>query len=477
MHLNTESQFLNVPFSGTRSGIFPLTWGQRWIWSSVTSRAPHYSDLGSSYILAVPDMCDMDGVSRSITALLNRYEAFRSKFSISLDEKPYQLVLDEGYLRAEVRQVATADARAVAETVEAEFNRTPFTLPELSLRATIVASDATPSFVVLCAFHMAMDCHGMLPVLDDFRSFMSAHPAEVGGSVSDDMTHPVDRVRIEEEVDGARRSARGIRFWEQELAKFPKNPLPTGRQPESPRYKAFALHSPAVQAAALGLAAELGVTTASVIHAMAAALVARRAESQACGFVMAASHRYDADAVSYAGTLVQGVPVAVDTADCTPHELIVRTHRAGILAALAGQCDPDNLSKALNNSYGPEETRAKLACVVNLSLPTSAEPTAPLVAETGLTRPQAERLLPESRCEYVEGNPVENERFYLTSEGGPTDFFITLRADTAALASQDIVNFLRDLERSIIDCLPEPVAHPSASGVGNLVSRDSVIVT
>lgn len=52
---------------------------------------------------------------------------------------------------------------------------------------------------------------------------------------------------------------------------------------------------------------------------------------------------------------------------------------------------------------------------------------------------------------------MENERFYLAAHGDPADFHITLRADTAVLTSADIVQFLRGLERALLDCLPYSV--------------------
>ncbi|MGW1844592.1 condensation domain-containing protein [Streptomyces sp. NPDC001966] len=458
MYATDRTRFLNIPFSGNRSGTFVLTWGQRWIWNSVSSRAPYYADLNDSHIIQAPEQCDLDTISRSLGALLNRYESFRSRFSVSLDEQPYQMVLNSGNLRVEVRDVAEEDARSTAGIIEAEFNGIPFTAPEISFRAAVVTSGGMPKFIVLCAFHMAMDCHGMVLALEDFRSLVSDHPVDAEGVAADDMAHPVDRARMEGEPRSLRRSAQGIRFWEEELAKFPDSSFPEPVQrPESPRYKTFAMHSVAVRAASLKLSLELGVSTASVIHAMAAALVAKRTQNGLTGFIMAASHRYDPASMRYPGTLVQGVPVAIDVSRRTPRELIAHTHRAAMLAALGGQCDPVHLAESMSKAYGPEGIRAKLACTVNLSLPAAAPAADPLppTDARGLTRSQAACLLSESRYEYVEGTPVENDRFHLAAHGSPSDFHITLRVDTATLASNGIVDFLRELERSVIDCLPE----------------------
>lgn len=450
--MTTVPYLLRIPFQGNRSGTFPLTWGQRWVWDSVASRAPYHADLGGSYTVAVPDGYDVPAVAEVLSAFLRRYETFRSTYSITPDGTPQQVVLSQGHLRVEVRDVVPADAQEAAAAVHHEFNHLPFTLPEPGLRAAVIASDGVVRFVVLSAFHMAMDCHGMVRVMHDVRSLLNGRSDEATDPAPDSMIHPVDRALEEQGDSGVQRSARGVRFWEKELAKFPDDPLPyTGRRPENLRYRAFEMHSSALRVASVQVARELGVTTSSVVLAMAASVLTRRTRSRTCGVVLAASHRYDPDAMRYAGTLVQGVPAALDVSDTSPRTLISRCHRAGMLAALAGHCDPDDTARMIRDTYGAEAAKAKLACVMNLNLPAAGNATEAVGAR--VTAAEAEALLAESRYEYTEGTPVENERFYLSAQGDASDFFITLRADTAALTSIEIVQFLRDLERSVLDCL------------------------
>ncbi|MEV6340618.1 condensation domain-containing protein [Nocardia vinacea] len=452
----TERGFLEVPFEGARSGEFPLTWGQLWVWNSVTTRAPHYADLSGSYVLPVPDGRDQAAVSDALSGMLNKYETFRSRYSMAPDGTLRQAVAARGELRVEVRVVDAIDARSTASGVKDEFNNLPFTLPELSLRAAVIVADGVPRFVVLCTFHMAMDCHGMVSVLDDFRALLHGQAISSTRSEPAEVLHPVDRAVAERGPEGVKRSARGVQFWERELAKFPEDLLPyTGRRPESPRYQTFAMYSSAVRAVSSELAERLGVSTSSVILAMAASLLGRRSGSGTCGVVLAASHRYDPESMRYPGTLVQGVPVALDISEDAPEKLISRCHRGTMLAALAGHCNPDEVAGMLRGRYGAEAAEARLACVVNLNLPAAADP-----ADQGGTRTtqaEAEGLAARTRCEFLEGTPVENERFYLAAHGDATDFFITLRADTAVIAPTEIVGFLLDLERSLIDCLPNSV--------------------
>ncbi|WP_431926385.1 hypothetical protein [Nonomuraea jabiensis] len=441
--MTTAPSFLFLPFKGTRSGVFPLTWGQHWVWNSIVARAPHFSDLSGSYVVEVPEGCDVFAV---------------------LDGVPRQMVLADGHLRVEVREVDSAAAEKAAAVVEVEFNHLPFTLPGLSLRAAVIASDGVPRFVVLCSFHMAMDCYGMVSVLDYFLSVLSGHSPDTAGHVPDELSHPVDRALAEQNDQGVRRSARGVEYWADELAKFPENPLPLAdRRPESPRYQRSAMRSAVVRAASLQLAEVLGVSTASVILAMAASVLAGLSGNRTSGVILAVNHRYDPESMRYAGTLTQGVPVALHVSGLPPHTLISQCHRTGMLAALAGHCHPGDLAEMLSQTYGAEGAEERLACVANLDIPMTEGVTARNVPR--ITRADAERLLVESQYDHVSATPVENERLYLAAQGTALDFVISLRADTAVLTSAEIVDFLHQLERSLIDCLPDPVVmhHPATT--------------
>lgn len=456
MHQRTEPDFISIPFGGTRSGSFPLTWGQRWIWNSLLSRAPYFADLSGSYVVTVPETCGIDGVAGALTALLARYETLRTMFSVDPDGKPHQLVPARGRLRVEVRDVGPDLAEGEAETVRTEFDSLPFTLPEVGLRAAVISMGGVPSHVVLCVFHLAMDCGGMTSVLGDFRSLLEASDT-VGVALPEArQAHPVDRLAEELSVSGVRRSARGIRFWEQELAKFPAEPLLRTHRPDRPRYQTFGLRSAALQIASRHLAAELTVSTGSVVLATAASLLGLRTGHRTVGFVLMASHRYAADAMGYRGTLAQGVPVALDTLTGSPRHLMSAAHRTSMLAALSGHCDPDELAERLHERYGPS-ARARLSCVANLHVAEAGD-TEPRTRPKGSpsVRAWAESLRAESQCAYVTGTSVESESFYLAIRGDAADFSLRLRADTAVFTAADCVRFLQDLERSVIDCLPGP---------------------
>jgi hypothetical protein len=443
--MTAPPSFITVAFKGERSGTFPFTWGQHWVWQSITARAPHFADLSGSYVVELPAGCTLPEVADAIKGVLNRYETFRTRYTVDHDGVPHQVVLAEGQLRVEVRDVAQVNARATADEVEVEFNNLPFTLPELGLRAAVIVSDGRARFAVLCVFHLAMDCHGVPLVLDHFLAALGEQGA---CDAPESVGTPVDQALAEQDDQGVRRSRQGVKFWSSEVAKFPAEPFPaTGHRARTPRYHKFEMRSPAVCAAAAQLAEELRVTSASVVIAAASAVLAEMGGNSTCGVIMAASHRYDGGTALYPGTLVQGVPVAVEVSDLAPRDLITRCHRAQMLAALSGHCHFGHVLDMLRESYGADGAHARLAFVANLEI----SPAPDSAAQQRGPVPGVAHLLPESRFTFVGGTPVESEALYLTARGTAQDFIVAARADTAVLAPPDIVDFLRRLELFLVN--------------------------
>lgn len=419
----------------------------------MASRAPFYAELSDSQIIAVPESRTLSHVADALATLLWRYEGFRTAYSFAADGTPQQVVFSDGVMSVHTRDVDFTVAAESANAARDEFNSLPFTIPEFALRAAVITSDGIPRYVVLSAFRMAMDCYSMVAILEDFQTLLSGRSPGRIDSRSTTPTHPADRALDESTPESVQRSTNAVSFWEKEVARFPDDALPlSARRPANPRHQTFAMHSHAMRLASLQIARELSVTPASVVLAMAVSQLALRNGSNNFGLVLAASHRYDAESMQYAGPLVQGVPLALEVAADSSYELISRCHRASMFAALSGQCHPNDVDRMLHTSFDSTSLEAKLSCVMNINLPSPpdfAEDSSHSNVE------EMKAMSATSRYEYVEGTPVENERFYLAAHGDETDFFVTARADTAVFTPPEIVEFLHNLERAVLNCLPQ----------------------
>ncbi|MEU6381171.1 condensation domain-containing protein [Streptomyces sp. NPDC046909] len=422
-----------VAFHGDRSGRCGLTWGQKWIWRAVHSQAPELRHLNMSRTVAVPEGRDLETVLAGLATITARHEGLRTRFSVDETGTPCQTFARAGELPVQIVDAAGEDPEAVAGQTLARLESLPFTVAELSLRAAVVTYGGVPSYVVLTAFHMAVDHRGLAMVAEDLA-------AELDGSAPGTFTHPLDRVAHEHSAEGRRASADSLRFWERELSRFPADMLPAPPAPPAePRFQEVALRSRALHTAVRALAARYHVADAAVVLAFVAVLLAHRHGHRSCGFLLFSHNRFH-EAARASATVVQNAPLCLDVQDRPLRRLLADAHRRSAVAALAGQYDPDDLK-------APPPDGPDLSCALNLNFPGHRpEPT-----DRDIERVDALRA--ETRTIDRGGIDHDDMRFYLTAFHDSHHTELTLRADTSVLPAPEIHTFLRSLETAVITAL------------------------
>jgi hypothetical protein len=454
--MNT-STFHTIGFRGSRSGVHPLTWGQRWIWQGLMSHAPDYSYLGWSVGVDVPTGCDVSDVLTALQTILGRHDTLRTRYFLDELGVPRQVVAATGELKVEVREAATADVAETVKQLEEELAGMPFTIPEISLRAAVVTSAEVPETLVLALFHMATDASGLRHITRELKAVLRALAEGTAVPEPAPVNHPADRVRYEEGPEGRKRAARAVAAWQQEVSKFPRRTMPSARHtPEKPRLREHIMRSKALSAAAITVSRACRASVDSVILACTAELLGKAAGQQSCGFLMLAHNRFDEDTEYYSGTLVQSFPVCIELGADSLDELIRRTHFATLRASLSCQGNPDDVAQMLRNVFGSDGGGADLSCAVNLFFPDLGTVGRSIGGPEAVTREQAEKLMPQTRFSTGEGTEEDDWEFYLNAFQEGDELVVSLRMDTAVLPSQDIVRFLADLERRLVDALPGP---------------------
>jgi hypothetical protein len=447
------STFHTVTFSGTRSGVHGLTWGQRWIWQGLTGHAPHYGYLGWPVTVDIPAECGLDDVLAALAAVLERHETLRTRYFLDEHGVPRQVIAAAGELRVEARGADGADVAETVRQLEEEVSGPPFTIPEISVRAAVVTSAGGPKVLVLGVFHMATDALGLRHITDDLRAVLRAEgtaPPELHP-----VRHPADRVRYERGPDGLRQSARAVAAWQQEVGRFPQRTMPPARHtPEGPRLREHIMRSKALAVAATTVAKACQASVDSVILACAAELLGKASGQQKCGFLMLAHNRFDEDTDHYSGTLVQSFPVCVELSTGSLDKLIRQTHFDGLRAALSCHGDPDDVSTMLRDVFGSDGTGADLSCAVNMFFPDLGTMGRGVQDNEPVTRAQAEELMSQTQFSRGEGLEKDDWEFYLNAFQEGDEFVLSLRMDTAALPSVEIIRFLTELERRLVESLP-----------------------
>ncbi|WP_406123270.1 condensation domain-containing protein [Streptomyces canus] len=455
----TTSSFRTVSFSGTRSGVHPLTWGQRWIWQGLIGHAPGYEYLGWPVSVDVPTGCSLDDVLAALTTVLERHETLRTRYFLDEQGVPRQVVPAAGELRVEVRHAGRAGVPETVEQLGRELSGTPFTIPEISVRAAVVTAAGVPECLVLGVFHMATDASGMLQVTQELQAIMGARAAGTVGPELPPVGHPAERVLHETSPEGLKRSARAVEHWQQEVAKFPRRTMPPAvHTPEKPRLAEHIMRSKAVCAAAIGLSRNWRASVDSVILACAAELLGNVSGQQSCGFLVLAHNRFAEETDLYSGTLVQSFPLCVELAADSLEEHVRRTHFAALKSALSCEGNPDDITSMLRVVFGCGGDGADLSCAVNLFFRDLGTMTRVADGPEVTSREQAEKLMPQTRFSQGQGSEEDDWEFFLNAHQEGDEFVVSLRMDTAVLRSQEIVRFLVDLERRLVESLPEPGA-------------------
>lgn len=440
-----------IAYSGDRFGTYPLTWGQQWLWRAVSTQAPHYAHLGIPIRLEVPTGCDMDGVLTMLSTVIERHEVLRTRYFVDAQNIVNQVISARGKLSVQLYEVQDSSPSTVADHLESEMTSTPFTMPEISIRAAIVTAAEVPRFVILAIFHMAIDGWSTPLVTGEMNQLLEAarHAAQPDLG---DIVHPVDRLRAEQGPEGVARSRLALEAWKKELGKFPRS---TGEAvPESSAARRFEEHIMRSRLTALAvtlLSARFKSSPAAVLLTYVHKVLKEKYGMARCGFMVFSHNRFGPTDFTYSGPLTQSVPVALHHTTADMREQVRMTHHAMLESSISCECDPeaarvlmDSLGK--DGQPGPNVSYAFNAHFDGIKygvLPTEGK--APSDIEQ-VVKGSADTSFPEARS-YV----YDDMKFFLEAQDEEDGYYIQLRADTALFPSSHIVEFLKELEFSLAE--------------------------
>ncbi|WP_371600263.1 condensation domain-containing protein [Streptomyces sp. NBC_00564] len=439
-----ESEVYEVDFMGVRSGTSTLTWGQRWIWEEVGTLAPHHAHLNLRMILDTEDSVTLDHVLGALQRLLEEQEALRTTFGTSADGEPQQHLVAQGRLATKVRRVSPKAARRSAYRLAGDLQAVPFEMGELPVRAGVVVVDGRPRHVILVVFHMVADGWS----LSELRSALLGllRPAGYGTAPAAPAgRQPLDQAAWEATPTAQALSERALRFWQRQSERRPAALFPaTHRASESPRYTDVCMVSPALGTALPALAERLAVSQTTVYLALVAVVMGRGEKADVCGFTVACRNRTTDQDEAAAGTFVQDAPVLVALGADSFQDVVRRTWNAVLFAYASGAHDPARVPPAGRD----------FACTVNVELAVDAAPTD---AVEQLAQAGKDGTFVSTARFYRGGRDHDRpgRKMYLAANGSGGLVITKIVADTSALGTQAVVDFLTDLEQFAVHALAD----------------------
>ncbi|GAB3833629.1 condensation domain-containing protein [Dactylosporangium cerinum] len=259
---------VRVPFTGSRSGTGPLTWGQRAIWHAIGRTVPndHYFNLDRIVDLGERTV-PVPTALGALAALVARHEALRTR----LGADPLQVLALDGSLDVHIVD-GGADPAAEAGRVRDLLAGTAFDYrAEWPVRAALVTRDGEVSHLVLVLCHLATDGHGAEVLARDLRLLVRRGTR----GLRDPETTPLDVAAEQDSPEGHRRGAAALSYWAEQFARIPATMWATPvAVPREPRYWTGRLVSTKLTGAVDALAAQHGVSGSTVLLTAAGALAA-----------------------------------------------------------------------------------------------------------------------------------------------------------------------------------------------------------
>lgn len=414
---------------GHRSGQAGLTWGQYGVWDAL-DKLPDSSHLCITQFhpLAPGTRPEAAAVQRALQSLTERHESLRTTYGVTSSGEPYQWLHEQVTVPFEVRRVP-AD-RAAVDAVAAELGGTSFTLSEVPLRAALLEVGGEPRGVLLRLSRLALDGWSLYLLGPELDALLGQASASTAGAPPS--WQPLDQAAWERSAAGQRASTEALDYWREQLYRFGESMFPrTPLAAETPRFCVGELTSRAVPLAARLLAHRHRCSPSAVVLAAIVALLGAAFEASPVGFATVVNNRHTAQTRRMVGTLAQAAPICVEVQGHTFAEILQATWRASVRAQRRGQYDVarfKQLREAVDTDRGPD---FEVSCFVNLVVGPRAG-----TMERDRAADLAE-LRRHTAFSWQPGLAAENVKLSLIASFAEEHVRLTVRADTAALASRD----------------------------------------
>jgi len=430
--VRVRAESILVPFQGEGSGTAELTWGQWHNWPKMRDY-PLAFNMGGA-MPCPPDMTVMDFVD-IVRFMMGNHQALRTRLVYDADGTPCQVVAESGQFPLEIVDVGAADPLAVARRIETRYLNKKFDFEaEWPVRMAVIRQHGTLTHSVVMVSHLSVDAHSL--------DLLAAGIADRANRIVDDSsTAPLAQARDQRGKSGQRISAASLRSWERLLRTVPADRF-GGGDPRRPRYWQGAYRSPAGYLAVQAIAARDRTDTAPVVLAAIAVSLARITGNPASVWQLVVSNRFRPGLAMAIGPVSQTGLCAIDLADITFRQAVIRARSAILTAGMNGYYDPRRRDDLLA-SFGRD---VDSTCVVNdRRRPDVDRPQrTPTAAEISAAAGRG-----ELRWDFTTDQP--SHIFYVHVNNVPDTLDYAICADTHHLGVDDLVACLRGVEAVAVE--------------------------
>lgn len=432
----------SVEFHGEPAGSAPLTWGQRNLHRAIGENPPGNFNL--SRVITMPRRASMEvpQTGALIRALLARHESLRTVFPDG-PEGPRQDVRGAGRVELVVAG-CEGDPDRAAEHLRQRLAPPAFhDATELPLRVGLVTTGGLVRRVVLVLSHLAADGIAVDVIERELR--LLALRGAVGQPAGLQPRELADRER----AAGVRTSDAAVAHWEGLFRRMPPSMFQDAGPAHDPPCQRYTLTSRALLPAVALLAGRHRVSTATVLLAATAVMVARWTGHPTVTISTLVSNRFQDGHQNMVATLAQQGLFGLDLAG--PPELpglIASAGREAMRTYRHAYYDPDQLWSRRDQVSLDRGSWVDPYCCYN---DVRAVPDYGTGADPEQLRAAVKEARSETAVEPDGSLPHMHCRFCLRIFDRPGAVSLRLTADTRYLPPDEIQRFLAGTEALLLD--------------------------
>ncbi|WP_306323416.1 MULTISPECIES: condensation domain-containing protein [unclassified Streptomyces] len=437
-----------------RAGAAPATWGQRAIWGVVTrlgADAPRYN---LRLDLPLEPARPAERVLADLAELLRMHDSLRTRLLPAGADGLKQVVDGSGELPVTVRGCSADEAPEVGAALMEELAGRAFDhAREWPFRVGLVECEGLVHRLVLAASHTAMDLWGEGRMLRDLRLIEAGASAETLLRERPAL-QPLEAAALQALPSGRRRDEAARRYWCERLAAGPRR-IFAERAPADPADPAdpdrlfpnALLRSPALAVAVERVAAHLGVSDPAVLLGAAAHRLAVLSGSRDVLFQVVVSNRFTSEAAESVSTMAQEAVFLLTDADKGFEDAVRRTRSVVFGAFRHAGYDKWALDREVARLVERGEA-ADHSCWWNDTRDPGVGPFDTAPRPRAALRELVERTELSWPTEFLPRANVSVAVDVLTAPGAVE---LCMTADPAVLTRAGMEEFLRGVERSVVD--------------------------